>query len=108
MKYDCYFFLSVPVCKLGSLLSNPRLEKLTSNHIPLGGEQGDDNIQTLVYNNSQETKTLRGNLWALKSQVFLLFSFNSLLYTASVQFNFVFLHFRFSLVFNLLTLIYLL
>uniref|UniRef100_A0A8C2XB48 SRCR domain-containing protein n=1 Tax=Cyclopterus lumpus TaxID=8103 RepID=A0A8C2XB48_CYCLU len=40
--------------------------KLTSNPF---GEEGDDHIQTLLYNNSLETKTLRGHLWALKSQV---------------------------------------
>ncbi|XP_034741085.1 macrophage receptor MARCO isoform X1 [Etheostoma cragini] len=59
-------FLIYKVFKLESLLSNPRLERLTSNHIPL---DFDDNIPTLLYNNSQETKTLRGDLWALKSQI---------------------------------------
>lgn len=74
MKHICSFFLCVPVFTLESLLSNPRLEKLTSNHILLGGgEQSDDNLQTLLHNSSQETKTLRGNLWALQSQVLLLF-----------------------------------
>ncbi|XP_029315744.1 macrophage receptor MARCO [Cottoperca gobio] len=61
-------FLIYKVFTLQSSLSNPRLEKLKSN-IPLGGGEGDVNIQTLLYNNSQETKTLRGYLWALKSQV---------------------------------------
>uniref|UniRef100_A0A8C2X8K0 SRCR domain-containing protein n=1 Tax=Cyclopterus lumpus TaxID=8103 RepID=A0A8C2X8K0_CYCLU len=59
-------FLIYKVIKLGSSLSNPRLERLTSNPF---GEEGDDHIQTLLYNNSLETKTLRGHLWALKSQV---------------------------------------
>ncbi|XP_031145525.1 macrophage receptor MARCO isoform X2 [Sander lucioperca] len=60
------YSLQPDVFKLESQLSNPRLEKLTSNHIPL---DNDDNIQTLLYNNSQETKTLQGHLSALKSQV---------------------------------------
>ncbi|XP_044073246.1 macrophage receptor MARCO [Siniperca chuatsi] len=62
-------FLIYKVFTLESSLSDPRLEKLMSNDIPLGREQGDDNLQTLLHNNSQETKTLRGHLWALKSQV---------------------------------------
>ncbi|XP_040005286.1 macrophage receptor MARCO [Xiphias gladius] len=62
-------FLLYKVFTLESSLSNPRLEKLTSNHILLGGEQDDKNLQTLIHNNSQETKTLRGHLWVLKSQV---------------------------------------
>lgn len=62
-------FLIYKVFKLESSLSNPRLEKLKSGYIPLSGEQEDDNIQTLLYNNSQETKTLRSHLWALKNQV---------------------------------------
>lgn len=62
-------FLIYKVFTLESSLSNPRLEKLKSSYIPLSREQGDDNIQTLLYNNSQETKTLRSHLWALKSQV---------------------------------------
>ncbi|XP_039674587.1 macrophage receptor MARCO [Perca fluviatilis] len=59
-------FLIYKVFKLESLMSNPRSEKVTSNHIPL---YDGDNIQTLLYNNSQETKTLKGHLWALKNQV---------------------------------------
>ncbi|XP_056280395.1 macrophage receptor MARCO [Pseudoliparis swirei] len=58
-------FLLYTVIKLGSSFSDPRLEKQTSNSIPLD----DDYIQTLLSNNTQETKTLRVNLWALKSQV---------------------------------------
>lgn len=69
---DGYSLLSVPVIKLGSSFSDPRLEKQTSNSIPLD----DDYIQTLLSNNTQETKTLRVNLWALKSQVLLLFICN--------------------------------
>ncbi|XP_054471094.1 macrophage receptor MARCO [Anoplopoma fimbria] len=61
-------FLIYKVIMLETSLSNPRLEKLISSHIPLD-EQGDDNIQTLLYNNSQETKTLGGYLCVLKSQV---------------------------------------
>lgn len=57
------------VFTVGSSLSNTKLEKQISNDIPLDGKQGTDNIQTLLYNNSQETKTLRDNLTALKSQV---------------------------------------
>ncbi|XP_068581320.1 macrophage receptor MARCO [Cebidichthys violaceus] len=62
-------FLIYKVKMLESSLSNPKLEKLTSNPIQSLGEQGDDHIQTLLYNNSQETKSLKGHLWALKSQV---------------------------------------
>lgn len=63
------FLLSVPVFTLESSLSNPRSEKLTSNHTPEYGEQGGDNFQTLIHNNSQETKSLRGQLGALQRQV---------------------------------------
>lgn len=69
-------------------MSNPRMETLTSNHISFGGEQVDDNLQILLLNNSQETKTLRGHIWALKSQVLLMFICNillNLMYIASVQ-----------------------
>ncbi|XP_059199598.1 macrophage receptor MARCO [Centropristis striata] len=62
-------FLIYKVFTLESSLSNPRLEKQISNHIPLGGDHGDDNIQTLLYNNSQEAKTLRGQLGALTNKV---------------------------------------
>ncbi|XP_070770897.1 macrophage receptor MARCO [Enoplosus armatus] len=58
-------FLIYKVFTLESSLPDPTLAKLTSDHIP----QGDGNFQTLLYNNSQETKTLRSNLWDLKSQV---------------------------------------
>ncbi|XP_031725790.1 macrophage receptor MARCO-like [Anarrhichthys ocellatus] len=58
-------FLIYKVITLESSSSNPRLEKLTSNPI----QSPDDHIQTLLYNNSEETKTLKGHLWALESQV---------------------------------------
>uniref|UniRef100_A0A3Q1FRY1 SRCR domain-containing protein n=1 Tax=Acanthochromis polyacanthus TaxID=80966 RepID=A0A3Q1FRY1_9TELE len=57
-------FLIYKVFTLESSLSNPKSEKLMFNHISLG----DDTLQTLL-NNSQETKTLRGHLWSLQSQV---------------------------------------
>lgn len=69
------FFLSVPVITMQTSLSNPKFNKLISNPLPLG----DDHIQTLVFNNSQETKTLKGHLQALKSQVLLMFICNILL-----------------------------
>ncbi|XP_073329302.1 uncharacterized protein [Pagrus major] len=50
-------------------LFGPGTQKLTSNHISLGGEEDDEALQTLLRNNSQETKTLRSHLWALQSQV---------------------------------------
>ncbi|KAF3695216.1 Macrophage receptor MARCO Macrophage receptor with collagenous structure [Channa argus] len=62
-------FLLYKVFTLESFLSKPILDKLTSSHIPLNGEQGDDSFQTLIYNNSQEAKTLKGHLWALQTQV---------------------------------------
>lgn len=58
-------FLIYKVVTLGSSLANPSAEKLTSGHISVG----EDNLQTLITNNSQETKTLRGHLWALQNQV---------------------------------------
>uniref|UniRef100_A0A3B4WD30 SRCR domain-containing protein n=1 Tax=Seriola lalandi dorsalis TaxID=1841481 RepID=A0A3B4WD30_SERLL len=57
------------ILMLDASLSNPSTERLTSNHIPLGGEHGEDNLQTLIHNNSRETRTLRGYLTALQSQV---------------------------------------
>ncbi|XP_071341091.1 macrophage receptor MARCO [Trachinotus anak] len=62
-------FLLYKVFRLDSSLSDPRSERLTSNQIPLGGDHGEDNLQTLIHNNSQETRTLRGHLLALQSQV---------------------------------------
>lgn len=78
------FPISVPVFTLESSSSNPRLKKLTSNHIPLYGEPGDDNLQTLIHNNSQQTEILRGQIWALQGKVTLLFICNTL-YSESVQ-----------------------
>nr|AGH27725.1 scavenger receptor cysteine-rich superfamily protein [Sciaenops ocellatus] len=63
-------FLVYKVYALDSLSSSIGAEKQTSNHVSQGGDlSGDDNLQTLVRNNSQETKTLKGHLWALDSQV---------------------------------------
>ncbi|NP_001290274.1 macrophage receptor MARCO [Larimichthys crocea] len=63
-------FLIYKVFTLDSSSSTLGAQKQTSNHIPQGGEpSGDDTLQTLVRNNSEETKTLRGQLWALDSQV---------------------------------------
>ncbi|XP_068428707.1 macrophage receptor MARCO [Clinocottus analis] len=56
------------VVMLESSLSDPRLEKLTSNHIPPVAK-GDEQLQSVLFNNSQETKTLRDHLWSLESQV---------------------------------------
>ncbi|XP_030580307.1 macrophage receptor MARCO [Archocentrus centrarchus] len=58
-------FLLYKVFTLEALLHNPTSEKLTSNHISLD----DQNFHTVIQNNSQETKNLRGHLWALESQV---------------------------------------
>ncbi|XP_072253899.1 uncharacterized protein marco isoform X2 [Leuresthes tenuis] len=55
-------FLIYEVFTLKSSLTNPtQLRMMTT--------QDDDNLQTLIHNNSQETKTLRGHLWVLQSQV---------------------------------------
>ncbi|KAM9347528.1 uncharacterized protein marco [Symphorus nematophorus] len=62
-------FLLYKVFTLQSSLSNPRAAKQTSNHISWDDERGDADLQTLVQNNTQETKSLRGHLWALQSQV---------------------------------------
>uniref|UniRef100_A0A8D3B6I8 SRCR domain-containing protein n=1 Tax=Scophthalmus maximus TaxID=52904 RepID=A0A8D3B6I8_SCOMX len=48
---------------------HPRTEKLVDHRVPQGGAAGEDDIQTLIHNNSQETRTLRGHLWALQSQL---------------------------------------
>ncbi|XP_067458938.1 macrophage receptor MARCO [Thunnus thynnus] len=49
--------------------SDARSEQLSSNHIPTGEEQGDGDLQTLIHNNTQETKTLKGHVWTLQNQV---------------------------------------
>ncbi|XP_041638344.1 macrophage receptor MARCO-like [Cheilinus undulatus] len=56
------------VFKLESFQSDPQSAKQMSNHIPVDGDLG-NNFQTLLQNNSQETKNLRSRLWALQSQV---------------------------------------
>nr|QZR93779.1 macrophage receptor with collagenous structure [Paralichthys olivaceus] len=61
-------FLLYKVFTLESSLSSPSMEKLTDNHIPLDGDQHED-FHTLIHNNSQDTKTLRGHLWALQNQL---------------------------------------
>ncbi|KAF3842699.1 hypothetical protein F7725_001548 [Dissostichus mawsoni] len=58
---NSFLILSVPVFTVESSVSEPRLERLMSR---LG-----DTFQTRLYNNSRDTETLRGLLWALKSQV---------------------------------------
>lgn len=62
-------FLIYKVFSLQSSVSGPRTQKLTSNHISPGGEDDEEVFQTLLRNNSQETKTLRSHLWTLQSQV---------------------------------------
>ncbi|XP_036966564.1 macrophage receptor MARCO-like [Acanthopagrus latus] len=62
-------FLVYKVFTLQSSVSGPRTQRLTSNDISLGGEDDDNVLQTLLRNNSQETKTLRSHLWTLQSQV---------------------------------------
>ncbi|KAM3607417.1 uncharacterized protein V6R79_007440 [Siganus canaliculatus] len=54
-------FLLYKVFSLGSSLSSPQTQKQTST--------GDENLQTLVHNNSRETRTLRDHVWTLESQV---------------------------------------
>lgn len=61
-------FLLYKVFSLDSS-SHPSTQKLTSNEIHSGGEHVDDDLQALVRNNSQETRSLRGQMWALQSQV---------------------------------------
>ncbi|XP_074551070.1 uncharacterized protein marco [Halichoeres trimaculatus] len=62
-------FLIYKVFKLESALSDPRTAKLTSNFITPDGKVEDLSFETLLRNNSQETKTLKGNLWALQTKV---------------------------------------
>ncbi|XP_035030082.1 macrophage receptor MARCO [Hippoglossus stenolepis] len=61
-------FLLYKVFTLESSLSGARMEKLTDNRIAPDGDQHED-FKTLIHNNSQETKTLRGHLWALQNQL---------------------------------------
>lgn len=69
LKQTSYFSLRVTVFTLGSSLSDPRLQRLTSDLSSQGGVAGDGGLQTLVLNNSQATRDLRGRLWTLQSQV---------------------------------------
>ncbi|KAM8748370.1 uncharacterized protein AB9X84_013535 [Acanthopagrus schlegelii] len=63
-------FLISKVVTLECQLSNIRSQKLTCSDICQGGGQkADEALQTLVYNNSRETKTLWSQLWVLHSQV---------------------------------------
>ncbi|KAM4609193.1 uncharacterized protein marco [Polymixia lowei] len=63
-------FLLYRVLTLESSSSVSRSEKLTStNHIPLGGDYDNVDLNTLIRNNSQETKSLRGHLGTLQNQV---------------------------------------
>ncbi|KAM9850639.1 uncharacterized protein ACBR49_005997 [Aulostomus maculatus] len=61
-------FLLYKVFTLESKLSDPRISKQISNPI-LPGVEDSNGLQTIIYNNTQETKTLRGSLWALRTQV---------------------------------------
>lgn len=69
LKQTSYFSLCVTVFTLGSSLSDPRLQRLTSDPSSQGGGAGGESLQTLVLNNSQATRDLRGHLWTLQSQV---------------------------------------
>lgn len=60
-------FSSVPVFTLDSFLASPNYEKLTFS--ALKEEQGGDNLQTLIYNNSRDTRSLKSHLWSLQNQV---------------------------------------
>ncbi|XP_029386293.1 macrophage receptor MARCO isoform X2 [Echeneis naucrates] len=62
-------FILYKVFRLDSSLSNSSMEKLRANHIPEAKRQGEDNLQLLIHNNSQDTRTLRGHLSFLQSQV---------------------------------------
>ncbi|XP_028250204.1 macrophage receptor MARCO-like isoform X2 [Parambassis ranga] len=62
-RSDLYNFQ--PVFMLQDSLADPRSQKQKSTLISLG----DDNLQTLIFNNSEESKTLKGQLGALQSQV---------------------------------------
>ncbi|XP_039455814.1 macrophage receptor MARCO [Oreochromis aureus] len=58
-------FLLYKVFTLEASLARPRSEGQTSND----GSHGYENFQSLIQNNSQETKTLRHHLWTLESQI---------------------------------------
>ncbi|XP_075335012.1 uncharacterized protein marco isoform X2 [Odontesthes bonariensis] len=58
-------FLIYQVFTLKSSPADPQPGRLKSDKTSLD----DDNLPTLIHNNSQETQTLRGQLWVLQSQV---------------------------------------
>uniref|UniRef100_A0A3Q4HF37 SRCR domain-containing protein n=1 Tax=Neolamprologus brichardi TaxID=32507 RepID=A0A3Q4HF37_NEOBR len=58
-------FLLYKVFTLEASLARPRSEEQTSND----GSHGYESFQTLIQNNSQQTKNLRHHLWTLESQV---------------------------------------
>uniref|UniRef100_A0A7N8XZQ9 Macrophage receptor with collagenous structure n=1 Tax=Mastacembelus armatus TaxID=205130 RepID=A0A7N8XZQ9_9TELE len=62
-------FLLYKVFTLESSLSNIGSGKLASIQSSLGGEQGSESLHSIIYNNSQEAKSMRSFLWALQSQV---------------------------------------
>lgn len=66
-------FLLYKVFTLEGSLYSPQLAKQMSNHLKgsseVDGTQSGAALQTLVQNNTQETITLRGHLWALQNQV---------------------------------------
>ncbi|XP_075996393.1 uncharacterized protein LOC142990477 [Genypterus blacodes] len=63
-------FILYKVCTLAPSVSSSLAAKQTSSkHIPLDGEQAGVDLQTLVQNNTQETKTLRGHVGSLQTQM---------------------------------------
>ncbi|XP_035770536.1 macrophage receptor MARCO [Neolamprologus brichardi] len=58
-------FLLYKVFTLEASLARPRSEEQTSND----GSHGYESFQTLIQNNSQQTKNLRHHLWTLESQL---------------------------------------
>ncbi|XP_029968682.1 macrophage receptor MARCO [Salarias fasciatus] len=58
-------FLIYKVFTLESSVAGPRTAKLSSNDItPI-----DNSLETLIHNNTEETRSLKGHLWSLESQV---------------------------------------
>lgn len=69
-----FFSLPVSVVTLECQLSNLRSQKLTCSDVCQGGgRQVDETLQTLLLNNSQQTRILWSQLWVLQSQVLLMF-----------------------------------
>ncbi|XP_041858530.1 macrophage receptor MARCO [Melanotaenia boesemani] len=58
-------FLVYKVLMLKSSSADPASDRQTSN--PISG--GDGNLPGVIYNNSQETRTLKSHLWELQTQV---------------------------------------